>query len=192
MDSGADANLMDSELARKLNVSLSHLDSPIPATALDGRLIHLVTHRTSPVTLTFPDAHQENLSFYVFNTPHHPLILGLLRLKQHAPHIDWSSGEILAWGPQCSLSCRSGTQVSSLTMKEQQGTATEFSEEYQNLSSVPSCYLDLKQVFSKTKATTLPPHRSYDCAIDLLPGTTSPRGQLYSLSGPGGHGEIHR
>lgn len=30
----------------------------------------------------------------------------------------------------------------------------------------------------------LPPHRPYDCAIDLLPGTTPPRGRLYSLSGP--------
>jgi hypothetical protein len=32
--------------------------------------------------------------------------------------------------------------------------------------------------------TSLPPHRLYDCAIDLLLGTTPPRGCLYSLSGP--------
>lgn len=31
---------------------------------------------------------------------------------------------------------------------------------------------------------SLPPHRPYDCAIDLLPGTSPPKGRLYSLSGP--------
>ena len=30
----------------------------------------------------------------------------------------------------------------------------------------------------------LPPHRPYDCAIDLLPGTFPPKGGLYSLSAP--------
>lgn len=28
-----------------------------------------------------------------------------------------------------------------------------------------------------------PPHRNYDCAIDLLPDTMPPKGRLYSLSG---------
>lgn len=45
-------------------------------------------------------------------------------------------------------------------------------------------YHDLKEVFNKIKATSLPPHRPYDCAIDLNPGSTPPRGRLYSLSGP--------
>ncbi|KAI3352443.1 hypothetical protein L3Q82_005396 [Scortum barcoo] len=34
------------------------------------------------------------------------------------------------------------------------------------------------------QATSLPPHRPYDCALDLQPGTTPPRGRLYSLSAP--------
>ncbi|XP_061625309.1 uncharacterized protein LOC133476089 [Phyllopteryx taeniolatus] len=51
-----------------------------------------------------------------------------------------------------------------------------------DLSQVPTCYQDIKDVFSKAKS--LPPHRPYDCAIDLLPGTTPPRGRLFSLSGP--------
>ncbi|XP_061629564.1 uncharacterized protein LOC133478053 [Phyllopteryx taeniolatus] len=53
-----------------------------------------------------------------------------------------------------------------------------------DLSQVPTCYQDIKDVFSKSKAKSLPPHRPYDCAIDLLPGTTPPRGRLFSLSGP--------
>ncbi len=53
-----------------------------------------------------------------------------------------------------------------------------------DLSNVPAEYQDLKEVFSKSRAASLPPHRPYDCAIDLLPGTTPPKGKLYSLSVP--------
>ncbi|KAI3374617.1 hypothetical protein L3Q82_021191 [Scortum barcoo] len=53
-----------------------------------------------------------------------------------------------------------------------------------DLTGVPTEYLDFREVFNKAKATSLPPHRPYDCAIDLQPGTTPPRGRLYSLSAP--------
>ncbi|KAG1974134.1 retrotransposable element [Pimephales promelas] len=57
-------------------------------------------------------------------------------------------------------------------------------EEPGDLAGVPREYHDLRAVFSRSRATSLPPHRLYDCAIDLLPGTTPPRGRLYSLSAP--------
>ena len=53
-----------------------------------------------------------------------------------------------------------------------------------DLSNVPVEYLDLKEVFSKSRAASLPPHRPYDCAIELLPGESPPKGKLYSLSVP--------
>lgn len=49
---------------------------------------------------------------------------------------------------------------------------------------IPSEYQEYLDVFSKAKASGLPPHRDYDCAIDLLPGTTPPRGKMYPLSRP--------
>nr|CBN81752.1 Pol polyprotein [Dicentrarchus labrax] len=45
-------------------------------------------------------------------------------------------------------------------------------------------YHDLGEVFSKHRAVTLPPHRPYDCAIELLPGSTLPTSRLYNLSRP--------
>ena len=51
-----------------------------------------------------------------------------------------------------------------------------------DLSGVPRDYWDLKEVFSKEKSQVLPPHREFDCAINLLPGATPPRGQLFALS----------
>jgi len=56
--------------------------------------------------------------------------------------------------------------------------------QYPDLTTVPTCYHHLKKVFNKTKATSLPPHRPYVCGIDLLPGSTIPKGRLYSMSGP--------
>ncbi|KAI3372161.1 hypothetical protein L3Q82_007016 [Scortum barcoo] len=56
--------------------------------------------------------------------------------------------------------------------------------EVPDLSSVPSVYHDLAPVFSKAKATSLPPHRPYDCPIDLLPGASLPTSRLYNLSRP--------
>lgn len=183
IDSGADANFIDIGLAKKLNLSPVCLDTPSSATALDGRLMYLVTHRTSPVTLTFPDAHSEEISFHVYNAPQHPLVLGYPWLVLHGPHIDWSSGKVLSWGSDCKTRCLAGP-----TDPGSGGVFTSPEDvdegEFPDLSAVPECYLDLKQVFNKAKATSLPPHRLYDCAIDLLPGTSPPRGRLYSLSAP--------
>lgn len=48
----------------------------------------------------------------------------------------------------------------------------------------PTDYHNPLEVFSKARATSPLPHRPHDCAIDLPPGTTPPRGRLHSLSGP--------
>ncbi len=40
----------------------------------------------------------------------------------------------------------------------------------------------ISDVFSKEKATQLPPHRPWDCAIDLLPNIQPPKSKVYPLS----------
>ncbi|KAI3360372.1 hypothetical protein L3Q82_002236 [Scortum barcoo] len=56
--------------------------------------------------------------------------------------------------------------------------------DYLDLTKVPSCYYDLKEVFSKSKATSLPPHCDSNSAIEFLPGAPIPKAHEYSLSGP--------
>ena len=51
-----------------------------------------------------------------------------------------------------------------------------------DLSSVPPEYCDYADVFSKAKASELPPHRDYDLKINLEEGTSPPLGTLYLLS----------
>ena len=50
------------------------------------------------------------------------------------------------------------------------------------LSTIPLEYRKYVDVFSKAKASELPPHRDYDLKIELEEGTSPPLGTLYSLS----------
>ena len=63
--------------------------------------------------------------------------------------------------------------------------------QYPDQTTVPTCYHHLKEVFKKAKATSLPPHRPYDCGIDLLPGATISKGRLYSMSGAPSYDGLH-
>ncbi|KAK3536173.1 hypothetical protein QTP70_032726 [Hemibagrus guttatus] len=49
---------------------------------------------------------------------------------------------------------------------------------------IPHAYADFKEVFSEERAARLSSHQVWDCAIDLLPNTSLPRGRIYPLSLP--------
>ena len=51
-----------------------------------------------------------------------------------------------------------------------------------DLSDIPEEYRDFADVFSKSKAEKLAPHRSYDLKIELEEGAQPPPGRMYSLS----------
>ncbi|KAK3515288.1 hypothetical protein QTP70_013484 [Hemibagrus guttatus] len=50
--------------------------------------------------------------------------------------------------------------------------------------NIPACYSHFWDVFCPKKASKLPPHRPWDCAIDLIPGEPVPKGRIYSLTLP--------
>lgn len=125
------------------------------------------TYRSSPVSLTFNESHQEKINFILYQSAHRPLILGLSWLINHDPHMDWTTGSVLDWGDNYvsdELSAGGG------------------SWDRRHLGSpLPSPIL-LGEVFRKSQASSLPPNQSYVCAINLLRGATIPKGRLYSLS----------
>lgn len=49
---------------------------------------------------------------------------------------------------------------------------------------MPPEYHGLGEVFSKSQALSLPPHRPYECSVDLLLGAPLPTSHLYNLSRP--------
>ncbi|KAL0147091.1 hypothetical protein M9458_057615 [Cirrhinus mrigala] len=175
--SGAEGDFMDSGLATRLGISSVALAKPISARTLCGTLLIKITHVTKFVTLTLSGNHAEEIRFFLINSPTTPVVLGHTWLVKHNPHIDWAHSSVLAWSLFCLAQCL-GAAFSPVM------SCSVLQEEPVSLADVPEVYHDLRAVFSKTRASSLPPHRPYDCAIDLLPGTSPPRGRLYSLSGP--------
>ena len=175
VDSGADANIIGEDLALQLGLGRVPLPHPVPARALDGHCLGTVMHQTLPVPLLLSGNHHETIQFHILDHPGLQLILGYPWLRRHNPRIDWETGSILEWGASCHLTCLKHAA---------RPHHSPPSSPPPDLSGVPPDYQDFGQVFSKAKATSLPPHRPYDCAIELLPGTTPPKGRLYSLSAP--------
>ena len=64
---------------------------------------------------------------------------------------------------------------------EQGGEATSQNDK---VTELPLIYQDLMDVGDKQQADKLPPHRPYDCPIELLPGASIPFGNIYPLAGP--------
>lgn len=141
------------------------------ASTLDGHLLSSVTHKTVTVRLGISGDHHETLTFYLIGALQLPVILGFTRFIRHNPHILWSY-----FGQDCHAVCLG----SALPPTPADSSAYEFPD----LLGVPSEYLDLKEVFNKAQATPLPSHRPYDCDINVFPGTSQPKGRLYSLSDP--------
>ena len=167
---------MDVTLARQAGVPLEPMGTAISAQALDGHTLGEISHHSIPISLTISGNHTENLRFLVMHAPAAPLVLGRPWLNLHDPHISWSTGQILGWSETCHATC--------LRSAPSPPSAARPSPPAPNLSGVPSAYHDLARVFSKDQALSLPPHRPYDCAIDLLPGAPLPVGRLYNLSVP--------
>jgi len=79
-------------------------------------------------------------------------------------------------------SCLSGSKTFSLQFRSIiQAKSTTISEKI-DLSAIPEEYHEYADVFSKSKAETLAPHRPYDLQIDLEKDSHPPVGTIYSLS----------
>lgn len=178
VDSGAEGNLIDRELVEQLELSVEPLKTPVNANALDNRFMAKITHRTLPVPVTISGNHHELIQFHVISAPQSPLVLGYTWLALHNPHIDWTTGTVLSWSPHCAARCLRSVVPPTLS------ATSDPTPEPTDLSGVPSVYHDLGEVFRKDLALSLPPHRPYDCSIDLLPGAPLPSSRLYNLSRP--------
>lgn len=113
------------------------------------------------------EATGETLCFYcrehnhmITNSPKHPIIQGILWLQKHeeapsyrSPLISWSTNEIQRWTESCWENCLQQPQLNISS------TSTE-SPEAQVQENVLSEYMQFHDVFSKSKATGLCPHRS--------------------------------
>lgn len=178
IDSGADENFLDCQIARRLKIPQVPLDTPLHATGLNGQPLAIVTHRTPRLSLLTSSNHHESLALHLISSPAAPLVLGLPWLSSHNPYIDWSRGKIRNWSTSCHSSCLLSARAPGDPVPPVSPPLPP------DLSGVPDVYHDLAPVFSKNLALSLPPHRPYDCSIDLLPDAPLPSSHLYNLSRP--------
>ncbi|KAL0152827.1 hypothetical protein M9458_051867, partial [Cirrhinus mrigala] len=170
IDSGAAGNFMDIAFALANHLPLLPCASHLAVAAIDGLRSDTQHHRRPHSAHRTRTPRNHPVFSHLFIHLHQsPIILGYPWLNQHEPNISWTQGTITHWSPHCQLHCRQPTTPST------QPAAN---------NTIPADYQDLLEAFSRTKATLLPPHRPGDCAIDLLPDSTPPRGRIYPLSQP--------
>ncbi|KAL0181745.1 hypothetical protein M9458_024151, partial [Cirrhinus mrigala] len=151
-------NVINQELISKLKIPTSPCVPAINITTTDnGSIGSGITAITQPITLHIGLFHNETINFYVVPSCKYEVILGHPWLAIHDPVISWNQGELIQ-------------RVES--------------PEVQTQTTLPPVYAAYSEVFSKSKATRLPPHRPWDCAIDLLPNMSPPKSKIYPLSHP--------
>ncbi len=145
----------------------------------------LVRYHTPEVSLHIGCFHIERISLLVLEEAVVDVVLGRPWLAKHQPTIDWRSREILKWNSGCKQRCLRDlpVPVSNKASLSICYTTIESPETYQ-VTHVPPEYQSFKDVFSKEAATHLPPHRPWDCCIDLRHGAKLPKGHIYPLSIP--------
>lgn len=156
VDSGGDNNFIDSGfLVIQVRIPTEIIALPRD---VDGEHASLTVQSPSLLYLKSP-ATSPSL--------HSPVVLCLPRLKLHNLYIDWSTGSIVSWSVFCHSHC---LQPCIAPGNQPQSSLPELPD----LFTVPPEYQDLGEVFIKQHALLLPPHRPYECAIDLPPGAPFP------------------
>ncbi|KAJ1157402.1 hypothetical protein NDU88_010115 [Pleurodeles waltl] len=174
VDSGATGNFMDAQLVRTWGIPCTKKKTPEIMQALDRKLLTggPVTLQTVPLSVTYNGGdqnikHEEKIIFDVIHAPQYGIILGLPWLSYHNPEINWSERKIEFSSILCQEKC---LQTSRVTKPCKAHVATA-AEKDVTLPWQYSSYLD---VFDEREAETLPPHRPYDCQINLTPGAVLP------------------
>lgn len=139
---------MDTTLVSELGIPTQPLSTPMDVRALDGCSIGRVTHNTTPINLRVSGNHSESMWFMLIKSPQVPMVLGFSWLQRHNPLLDWTSGVIMGWIPFCYAHCLLSAQPAPGILPVGSEEASDLSTEYQ----------DLREVFSKARATSLTPH----------------------------------
>ncbi|KAL0185666.1 hypothetical protein M9458_017336, partial [Cirrhinus mrigala] len=155
IDSGAAGNFIDVDFVIANHLPTLSCSPHVAVAALDGFI-------TPPTTSPFRSNPRTRRPYVSSSSRHH---------NRHGPSIAWANRTITHWSPFCQQHCLQPTT----RPQDAQGPHT-------TRSTIPTDYQDLLEAFSCSKATRLPPHRPGDCAIDLIPGTTPPRGRVFPLS----------
>ncbi len=173
---------------RQLKIHTTANSKVYQVQSITGRALsrHDVRLITEPITLRIGNLHEEDIKLLVLEEANTDIILGRPWFVLHEPQIFWRTGDILKWGDQCFPDCFPNLPRPSMPVSQTlslNSTSIKSPIEKQSVE-IPECYAHFSDVVCPTKASQLPPHRPWDCAIDLLPGESVPKGKIYPLSLP--------
>ncbi|KAL0199478.1 hypothetical protein M9458_008018, partial [Cirrhinus mrigala] len=169
VDSGSAVNVINQEFTDKLKIPTSPCVPAINITTDNSPIGSGITATTRPVTLHIGLFHKETITFYVVSSCKYQVILGHPWLAVHDPIISWNRGELAQWSSYCLNNCLTKTLSFPCLSASIESPVTRIQ------TTLPTVYAEFAEVFSKSKATQLPPHRPWDCAIDLLPNMSLPK-----------------
>ena len=133
-----------------------------------------------PAQLRSPGNHTESITLDVTRLAHCPVVLGFPWLHKHNPTINWQTGTLSLTSPQCAAQCLFYSSTPPpLPPPDPQPKPAVLDAVQTPLDpalfvALSPEYHDFADVFSEQAANTLPPHKSYDLAIPLLPGKEPP------------------
>ncbi|KAK3550724.1 hypothetical protein QTP70_003956 [Hemibagrus guttatus] len=188
LDSGSAGNFISGTLCRQLGLRTKATATPYQIQSITGKPVsrQQVSHSAGPVLLRVGVFHMEEITLLVLEESTADVILGRPWLEQHNPILSWRTGEVLKWGDTCFSDCFPDLPAPhSLLPTSLRIQAISIESPFVNRPlEIPTCYAPFSDVFCPKRASKLPPHRPWDCAIDLLLGEPVPRGRIYPLSIP--------
>ncbi|KAK3515335.1 hypothetical protein QTP70_017193 [Hemibagrus guttatus] len=186
LDSGSAGNFISGALCRQLQLPTAATPKIYQVHAVTGKPLRQVRRQVGPLRLHIGVMHTEEIFLMVLENSMADVVLGHPWLEQHDPILSWRTGEILRWGHKCFEGCfpeRPSPRPSRPHTLQVHATSVESPLEARSVN-IPACYSHFWDVFCPKKASKLPPHRPWDCAIDLIPGEPVPKGRIYSLTLP--------
>ena len=198
IDTGSTSSYLSQAVVSKFNISFTPSDSPIIVEGISGST--KVIGKTDPVLMKYKN-HFNFYSFKILDLAKHEGILGQDWLVFHNTKISTGSGELIFDSEYCKSHCLEQQNLSHIINYTNDRECDEFgfftgfqpiniplessfatTPGPSDLDRVPEFYQDIKEVFEEKLANELPPHRAYDCPIDLKPESTPFFGPLYSLT----------
>ncbi|KAK3531146.1 hypothetical protein QTP70_013246 [Hemibagrus guttatus] len=186
LNSGSAGNFISGTLCCQLGLQTKATATPYQIQSITGKPVsrRQVSRSAGPVLLQIGVLHVEEITLLVLAKSSADVILECPWLEQHNPILSWKTGKVLKWGDTCFPGCFPDLPIPQSpipTPLHVQATSIE-SPFVNRPLEIPTYYAPFSDVFCPKRASKLPPHRPWDCAIDLLTGEPVPRGRIYPLS----------
>jgi len=193
LDTGCSVALINQETVERLGITRIPHDNPVEIENYTGeRVPEAGRYHTERLRLQ----HRKHYTREEFEiSPMDPsvdIFLPFWWVTKHPPQGTWTNEEVRFNSARCLEKCtRFEVNEFSLTWDEAVasdpsahiiGYVATASEGEDPLRQVPREFQQHLRIMGKEAANALPQHRSYDCRIDLKPGSTAPWGPIYPLS----------